>query len=89
MSSMSPSSFFTREEEEDAHVGSIDNDPEVWHRRHEEDVPEEPVAKDAIEPNAQRRVRPISITFTRLTVSIRPLMKRILGDVTGSFRSGT
>ena len=80
-------------EEEDAHDeedsvrGSIDNDPGVRHRRHEEDVPEEPVA--AIEPNAQRRVRPISITFTRLTVSIRPSMKRILGDVTGSFRSGT
>ena len=43
----------------------------------------------AVESNVeQRRVRPISIGFTRLSVYVRPSMKPILSGVTGRFRSG-
>ena len=43
----------------------------------------------AVESNVeQRRVRPIAIGFTGLSVYVRPSMKPILSDVTGRFRSG-
>ena len=43
----------------------------------------------AVESNVeQRRVRPISIGFSGLSVYVRPSMKPILSGVTGRFRSG-